>query len=152
MSRLKIKQLAFSSKYNVDIYEFQYGINRRKPRSDRGRRRGKYKQKIGQAKETATNVAKYGGALIAGDQIFSAGQKLGGGAIKGAAKSMGYKGAFPKANPKSVIGRGKRVAKYAAGLAIGDMALRGVNKLGGTALENRHKLKDRAKEIRDRKR
>jgi hypothetical protein len=119
---LAAKQLAFSSKYNVDIYEFQYG-GRRKPRSDRGKKRSPYQK----AKETAGNVAKYGAGIVAADQIFVGAPKL----VKKGLKRVVPKGIgqrVAKINPKSVVGRGAKLGRYAVGLAIGDQAVRAVNR------------------------
>jgi hypothetical protein len=135
MTNLKAKQLAFSSKYNVDIYEFQYGVNRRKPRSDRGRRRGKYREKLGQAKDTAVNAAKYGAGAIAADQIFSQSQKLAGKATRKFTPNA-VKKRIGQINPKSIVGRIGRVGRYGAAVVVGDQAVRAVGR-GFDRLRNR---------------
>ena len=137
----------------------------RKRRSDAGRKRTtgeRAKDALKTAGATAGAGAAYTGGLVAGDQIFTgankiaskAGRNLKAGAIKTARASGAPRLAklmARKPNPKSLVGRGGTAAKYAAGLAIGDAAIRGVNKAIGTSVENRHKLKERAKEIRKRR-
>jgi len=119
---LKTKQLAFSSKYNVDIYEFQYG-SRRKPRSDRGRKRGRYQK----TKENVVNAAKYGAGAIAADQIFSQSQKLAGKAARKFTPNV-VKKRIGEINPKSLIGRAGKLARYGAAVIVGDQAVRAVGR------------------------
>ena len=119
---LKTKQLAFSSKYNVDIYEFQYG-GRRKPRSDRGRKRGRYQK----TKENVVNAAKYGAGAIAADQIFSGSQKLAGKAARKFTPNV-VKKRIGEINPKSLIGRAGKLGRYGAAVIVGDQAVRAVGR------------------------
>jgi hypothetical protein len=133
MKTIKAKQLAFSSKYHVDIYEFQYGS--RKPRSDRGRRRGRYKERLGQAKDTAINAAKYGAGAIAADQIFSQSQKLAGKAARKVTPNA-VKKRIGRINPKSIVGRIGKVGRYGAAVIVGDQAVRAVGR-GLDRLRNR---------------
>lgn len=125
MSNLKTKQLIFSSKYNVDIYEFQYlpGGNRRKPRSDRGRKRGRYQK----TKENVVNAAKYGAGVIAADQIFSGSQKLAGKAARKVTPNV-VKKRIGQINPKSIVGRTGKLARYGAAVVVGDQAVRAVGR------------------------
>lgn len=121
---IKTKQLIFSSKNNVDIYEFQYlPGSRRKPRSDRGRRRGRYQQ----TKENIVNAAKYGAGVIAADQIFSGSQKLAGKATRKFTPNV-VKKRIGRINPKSIVGRTGKLAKYGAAVIVGDQAVRAVGR------------------------
>lgn len=119
---LAAKQLAFSSKYNVDIYEFQYG-GRRKPRSDRGRKRGRYQK----TKENVVNAAKYGAGAIAADQIFTQSQKLAGKAAGKFTPNI-VKKRIGQINPKSIVGRTGKLARYGAAVIVGDQAVRAVGR------------------------
>jgi hypothetical protein len=141
----------------IGIIEFQ-----RKPRSDKGKKRGSYKNRVAQAGETAGNVAKYGAALVAGDKVFSTAQSAAGSAGRSAragaakvAKRAGFRkvarALTRKANPKSIIGKGKGAAALVGGLVVGDMAVRGVNNALGSAIENRHKLKEPIRKARKRR-
>jgi len=123
---LAAKQLAFSSKNNVDIYEFQYlpgGNKRRKPRSDRGRKRGRYQK----TKENVVNAAKYGAGVIAADQIFSGSQKLAGKATRKFTPNV-VKKRIGQINPKSIVGRTGKLARYGAAVIVGDQAVRAVGR------------------------
>jgi hypothetical protein len=125
---LAAKQLAFSSKYNVDIYEFQY----RKPRSDRGKKRNRYRK----TKENVTNAAKYGAGVIAADQIFSGSQKLAGKAARKVTPNV-VKKRIGQINPKSIVGRTGKLARYGAAVIVGDQAVRAVGR-GLDRLRNRN--------------
>ena len=128
----------------------------RKTRSDKGKKRGSYKERLAQAGELTGNAAKYGAALVAGDKIFSTAKNAAGETAKGVRKgaaSLAKKAGkrklarsiLRKSNPNSVIGKSKGAAKLVGGLVAGDVALRGVNKVLGTAFKNKHKIEDRRK-------
>lgn len=135
----------------------------RKRRSDAGTGRGGgIKEKAKQGAELAGKGAVALGTLAAGDQIFTGANEVAGkganairrraavGARKaGMKKTSRFLSRGPKANTRA--GRLATIGKYAAGLAIGDAAIRGVNKVVGSSIENRHKIKDRAKDLRDRR-
>lgn len=141
----------------------------RKRRSDAGISRGgsgskddEKKDQRSQLADKAKNTGRAVGALVVGDQIASRSNDVAGRAgtaIRRRAAVAARRSGMKKTS--RVLSRGPRpntraarlatIGKYAAGLAIGDAAIQGVSKAVGSTIENRHKIRDRAKDLRDRR-
>lgn len=151
-------------KFKYKILEFSQNQGRgpdrkpRRPRSDRGRKRGsrsgrreEIKERAGQAARVGLTGAGYVGSLAAGDKIFTGANEAASRVGRGVTSRLNIGSKIPPARPGSARGRLGTAAKYAAGLAIGDLAVRGASKAVGRTIENRHRLAERAKQVRKRR-